>query len=160
MNDNWEDHTRTYYLNKARVVAILDEGGGAIVETVPVLEIDEGRVHTVGTDGRGQSMTSLDYAMMFHPKAERTGDRQTGHRASIVIQGTTDDGRLMEIRGDGFIGQDELGQLDGSFHELPTIYVPSDQDLREHVERQDDEWSVIPQGEFVLATYGHAQDWS
>jgi hypothetical protein len=66
----------------------------------------------------------------------------------------------MEIRGKGFIGQDEFGQLDGVFHDVPSIYVPGDDDLQEHVKKETGSWGAGPKGEFVWATYGRAQDWS
>lgn len=150
----WKDHTRTFVLRNARVVAVLDEDGGAIVETHPALEITEGRMEAYATDGEGRTTSSLDYGLAFAPKDAKVGDYQTGYGARIVLTGTTESGRLMEIRGHGFIGQDELGQLDGIFHDVPSIYVPDSADLAEHVSRQEGKWSVVPQGEFVLATYG------
>ena len=157
---SWKDHSLTYQLRNARVVAVLHEGGGAIVEQHPVLQIDEGRVETYGTDGKGQTTSTLDYALSFYPKSDRVGEKHTGYNASIVVTGETTDGRLMEIRGEGFIGQDEFGQLDGQFIEVPAVYVPSERDLSENVDqRGSDSWPE-PQGEFVLATYGYAQDWS
>jgi hypothetical protein len=156
----WGGHTLTYELKEARVVAVLHEGGGAIVEHHAILQIDEGRVESYGTDGQGQTTSSLAYALSFYPKSDKAGEKHTGYNAAIVITGRTADGRLMEIRGDGFIGQDELGQLDGQFLEVPAIYIPSNDDLSENAERRaSDSWPE-PKGEFVLATYGYAQDWS
>jgi hypothetical protein len=64
----------------------------------------------------------------------------------------------MEIRGDGFVGQDEFGQVDGQFLKAPAVYVPTQDDLLANVERRGGESWPKPQGEFVLATYGYAQD--
>jgi hypothetical protein len=47
----WGDHTLTYDLHEARVVPVLHEGGGAIVEQHPRLKIIEGRFEPRGTDG-------------------------------------------------------------------------------------------------------------
>ena len=156
----WNAFAQTHELKDARIVAVLDEDGGAIVETHPLLEIHEGRMETYSTDGNGQSTSTLDYGLAFSPKSDRVGDTHTGYPASIVIRGTADNGRLMEIRGRGFIGQDELGQLDGMFHEVPSVYVPSEEDLRQHIEEAAQRYGGAPHGEFVLATYGRAQGWS
>jgi hypothetical protein len=156
----WDAFLRQHELQNARVVAILDEDGGAIVETHLVLEIHEGRMETYSTDGRERTTSTLDYGLAFGPKSDKVGDRHVGYPAAIVIKGAAENGRIVEIRGKGFIGQDEFGQLDGVFHDVPSIYVPSEEDLREHVQRETGEFGPEPQGEFVLATYGRAQDWS
>jgi hypothetical protein len=156
----WDEFTRLYDLMDARVVAILDEDGGAIVEAIPVLEICEGRMHTIGTDGKGQTTSSLDYGMSFGSKDEKPGDQFSGYEARIIISGKAANGLPMEIRGDGTIGHDENGRLDGMFHSMPSIYVPDDDDLKDHLGRMTDQWGGTPMGQFVMATYGRAQDWS
>ena len=156
----WRNHTLTCQLNDARVVDILDEGGGAIVEHHAILQIDEGRVESYGSDAQGPTTSTLDYSLSFYPPSDQQSENHTGYNAAIVVTGRTVDGPLIEIRGEGFIGQDEFGQLDVQFVEVPAIYVPGDEDLAENAQRRAvDAWPE-PRGEFVLATYGCAQRWS
>jgi hypothetical protein len=139
------------------VVAILAKGGGAIVETHAVLGLNEGRGETYSRGGATGSLSYLSYGLTFWPKSDEFGDQHTGYEAQIVINGTAANGRPMEIRGDGFIGHDEHGKLDGKFYDAPLMLIPSEDDLKQHIESQSDRFdgSVwAPMGDFIWATYG------
>ena len=64
----------------------------------------------------------LQREMTFHRHGRLEPLSVAMTKARIVIDGTTGDGPL-EIRGDGYFGYDEHGQLEGSFSEPPMMLL-------------------------------------
>ena len=161
MQDDRKNQQITFEMIDARVVATLDQDGGAVVASIPRLVVDEGRVVSFGTDGKGKQISSMEYMMSFYPADAAAPEESVEYGARVVVSGKDDAGRVIEIRGDGYVGHDENGNLSGVFHAMPTMLTPDDDDLGQHLAfTEETSWGPKPQGDFVLATYGRAQDWS
>ncbi len=114
----WDDLTTTYTLRNARIVAALDDGG-AVVDTCDI-DYVEGRFATeVGEDDRPPF---LEPEFTFHSTGRDDPIAVAMTEARIVIDGVTDDGPL-EIRGNGYFGYDENGQIEGRFIEQPAMLL-------------------------------------
>src|SRR5690242_14672822 len=103
MEHEWSKFAVSYILKDVRIVAIL-AGKGSIVEHVPELEIQEGRFITYGAyRGRGPSIASLEYGLLFTTPEAEPPDAAIGYEARIVISGKTEEGQRIDIRGKGSI---------------------------------------------------------
>lgn len=55
-------------------------------------------------------------------------------RAQIVIEGTHTNGRRLEIRGEGWLGYDERGHIEGTFPEAPDMFIDEVEDEEADIE--------------------------
>ena len=115
----WEDMTAEFELRDARMVATLTYGGGAIVETGLHLIISEGRSLLWG--GRGDA--TLEYRVEFEAAGKPPPEASEAAEGMIVIEGTHSNGLRLEIRGQGFVGYDDRGTIEGSFYDPPSMLV-------------------------------------
>ena len=120
-NDTDPVRTYSFEMTDARVVAILDEGGGAVVEEGLSLTLTEGRLATIPSRDGGFDRDEYNFGFMVtggdDPEASEAVE------ARIVLTGTDDAGRLLDIRGHGWIGYDNHGAIDGFFEDPPTILI-------------------------------------
>lgn len=115
----WDGMTTEFELHHARVVATLAWGGGAIVENDQHLLFIEGRSYEF--DGEGKE--TLAYRTTFEVAGKPPAQAAEGVEAMIVIEGTHSNGLRLEIRGKGYVGYDDRGDLDGGFDEPPVMLV-------------------------------------
>lgn len=116
----WDVPLWEFDLTKARVVATLGHDRGAIVENLAKLTCWEGRLYTFesGEDG---PLNLLEYRFGFSAEQEADPMASTSTMGRIVITGTHPNGLQIEIRGDGWIGYDDKGNLEGTFDDPPVI---------------------------------------
>lgn len=117
----WHSLMRDFELTDTRIVATLGPDRGALVETPPSLVCSEGRYHTIEMRGDNAPLEQLEYSFNFatHDEAEPYPSQSVVAR--IVLEGTTENGVRVEVRGDGWIGYDEIGRIEGRFDEPPIV---------------------------------------
>ncbi len=125
----WDNLTTTYVIRQARIVAMVKDRG-AIVE-VGDFEFEEGRFAVeYGSEDADRYPPLLEYTAAFRTLGAGVPDAGEAMEARIVIDGTCDDGPV-EIRGDGWFGYDDKGNVEGRFEPLPpTIFldfIPQDE---------------------------------
>jgi hypothetical protein len=137
----WDDMTATYTLTNVRIVATLDHEGGAIVETVDRLECYEGRTYQIYGSGTGEGpyTYALEYGLGFSVADAPAPDAAQSSMARIVLCGTHTNGIRVEMRGDGWIGYDNLGNVEGRFDEPPVILAGEEPEIEQSDEDNDDE---------------------
>jgi hypothetical protein len=114
---SWDHLTATYVLKDARIVVAVKDGG-AIVEHADI-EYREGRAPSgyIADPSDPPKLEMLNHiSILGAPQA----DTLASVPGRIVITGTHESGAV-EIRGDGWIGYNEHGHLEGDFHPLPVI---------------------------------------
>lgn len=119
----WGDLQSLFVLDDVRVIATFEYDGGAIVELVSKLECIEGRRFTMG--GECADRESAAYLLEYHfsfgvadapePMAGQMAE------ARIVITGKHSNGKRVEIRGNGWIGYDNDGNIEGDFQRPPVM---------------------------------------
>jgi hypothetical protein len=129
----WENTTRRYELRNARIVAAID-GGGAMIETGDFV-YEEGRHPTRFSDDGTGDPPWLELFYGFSVIDAPTPDATESVEARILIDGDGEAGR-MEIRGNGWIGYDENGFVNGWFETPPKM-------LLDHGAKMPD-WPVDP----------------
>jgi hypothetical protein len=82
-------------------------------------------------EGRGEQLhpseepdkylTVLAYELAFSEADAKESDNSEQSEGAIVLAGSMSDGRPCKIWGDGYIGEDNLGQIEGSFWKAPRI---------------------------------------
>lgn len=132
MARSWDGITTEFELHDARVVATVTGGGGAIVESGQHLLITEGRSYEYD----GEDERTLAFRTTFETAGKPPAEAAEGAEAMIVIEGTHSNGMRLEIRGKGYVGYDDRGDLDGGFDEPPLMLVDDfgDQEDDEEVE--------------------------
>lgn len=117
----WENLVTSYTIRNARIVAMLKDGG-AIVETGD-FEYREGRYATeYGGAGRDHPC-QLEHTASFGTLDAPAPDASEVTQARIIIDGECEDGPV-EIRGEGWFGYDEKGNVEGRFEPgLPDILL-------------------------------------
>lgn len=123
----WEALMREFWLTDARIIATLGPERGALMEITPRLLCSEGRMWTLENRGDLEGRAEqLEYGFVFacHEEAEPLPSEAVEGR--IVITGTHPNGLNLEIRGDGWIGYDELGRVEGRFDQPPFIILEGD----------------------------------
>lgn len=118
----WDDTTTKYVICQARIVAMVKDRG-AIVE-LGDFEFEEGRLAVeYGGEDADQHPPLLEYTAAFRTLGAGMPDAGEAVEARIVIDGTCDDGPI-EIRGDGWFGYDDKGNVEGRFEPLPpTVFL-------------------------------------
>lgn len=161
----WDEMSIQFELRDARVVAIL-KGGGAVVEQGLVLSFIEGRHESYESRGEDQPMISrLDYHGSFEVAGDSGGLTGEAAKAQIVIEGTHSNGRRLEIRGEGWLGYDERGRIEGTFTEAPDMMIDEVEDDEEDEASEPavprKEWEALiaevrprPSQQFVRAMVG------
>ena len=163
MTNIWDDLSHNYNLTDARIVGILDRGGGAVVKTMPVLEIAEGRVPTLSSTKIDDHLAKLEYFLSFDEPCEGAPEAMVSYFAKIVITGTHPNGKRLEMRGRGWLGYDENSRIEGRFDKPPTFLVDPDDAYPEEEESTENEFDEDhflaipdpkPSPEFAQALYG------
>lgn len=134
--DVWPSLVVEFELKNARVVATLGDDGGAIVEQVPRLYFSEGRLVSFEMP-RGAALNLYEYNCHFGVMDEGDPMASSSSQARIVISGVFSNGLRLEIRGDGWIGYDDKGNLEGCFDSPPVMIRESeDPEGDEEAERE------------------------
>lgn len=119
------DFIKEFELTSVRVVATLGDDRGAIVENLPKLLCWEGRLQSYESTEDGP-LNTLDYHFGFAVLDEADPMASTSLPGRIVITGVHPTGGQLEIRGNGWIGYDEKGNLEGVF-DIPPVIITEDQ---------------------------------
>lgn len=118
----WDRFTHKIVITQARVVATISDGGGAIVEAGDI-EFVEGRTGTlIGQGVNRECQATLGYYCAFGRPGAPAPDASEATHAYVVIDGQSEFGPI-EIRGQGHIGYDDRGNLDGFFDANPEILL-------------------------------------
>lgn len=137
----WDNLITTYKIRNARIVVML-KGGGAIVEQGD-FEYEEGRYAVEYGAADRLVPSQLEHAAAFRTLGAPVPDAGEAIQARIVIDGMCDDGPV-EIRGDGWFGYDDKGNIEGRFEpNLPDIYldfIPDDEPKPVENEMSAAEW--------------------
>lgn len=131
----WSDLIAEFEIEDVRIVATLEHDGGALVELVDKLECREGRTYHVHPGSRvGDDYTyTLEYGFAFTACGATNPLASQSSEARIVITGHHTNGKRMEVRGNGWIGYDNEGTVEGCFDSPPAIlteeteFPPSDE---------------------------------
>jgi hypothetical protein len=116
-----------FEISGVRVVATLGHDGGAIVENVRRLQCFEGRLQSFEGTQNG-SLHTLEYHFSFSEVDDAEPYAAQAVRGRIVITGNLANGHRLEIRGDGWIGYDDSGRIEGRF-DRPPIMIADGLDL-------------------------------
>jgi len=119
--DPRDSFTVDFTVDNARVVATLGSDGGALVEQVTTLHCSEGRLYTFQLAEDGADLHAFEYYFGFHQVDDGDPLASRSVEARIVIEGTHSSGNRLEIRGNGWIGYDDKGNLEGHFEAPPVI---------------------------------------
>jgi hypothetical protein len=113
-----------YLIEGARLVAILDGGGGAVVEEGRRILVEEGRIYSESANcGMSGGGGVLNYYCSFSLVDSPDPDSMVAVGAQMVISGTLSSGGWIEVRGSGDLTYDEHGNSQGEFGEMPKIIV-------------------------------------
>ncbi|WP_260482362.1 hypothetical protein [Sphingomicrobium flavum] len=163
MTNPWDETLPEYQLNGADLVAFLDEGGGAVTRKATNFIVREGRHQSYG-QALKQEYTALVYSLSF--EEEEVGEllASVSYRAKISLAGRHENGKWMEIRGDGWLGYTDTSKIIGSFYAPPTILLDPSEYNDEDPAAPDDERVRAPAfmdmpdpvapPEFIKAEYG------
>jgi hypothetical protein len=125
--DLWTGLTVEFELRDVRLVATFGHDGGAIVENLRSLTCAEGRLYSYeARDDR--ELHTLQYIFSFGALAESDPMASSSAGARIVITGRHRNGHQIEIRGNGWFGYDDQGNVEGMF-DVPPVIITEDPDL-------------------------------
>lgn len=116
----WNGTTWEFDLTNARIVATLGAHRGAIVENPSKLTCWEGRLYSFESREDGP-VNLLEYRFGFSAQHDADPMASTAVAGRVVITGRHPNGLQIEIRGDGWIGYDDKGNVEGTFDEPPVI---------------------------------------
>lgn len=132
----WDNLKTTYVIRNARIVAMVKDGG-AIVEQGD-FSYEEGRWATEYGGSQRENPPRLEHTASFQTLGAPVPDAGEAVEARIVIDGTCDDGPI-EIRGNGWFGYDDNGNIEGRFEpSLPDIFLDT---MPPHEPEPEDEMS-------------------
>jgi len=117
----WGDLATRVQIKGAKFVgAVID--GGVVIETHDI-EYVEGRLRA-STDHEHEKVGTkhLGFVMAFGTIGASDPDCGVSVEARIIITGKAADG-FVEIRGNGWFGYDEKGNIEGWFNEVPAMLV-------------------------------------
>ena len=118
-----QGYSRSFTLTTVRVVATLGADGGALVETPDVLELHEGRLAAhPSPDNEQPDISTLEYGLSFGPPLTTEINASVWDYGRIIITGQVR-GQHMEIRGDGWIGYSDTGDIEGMYDQPPAILI-------------------------------------
>lgn len=119
----WGDLQSLFVLDDVRIIATFGHDGGAIVELVSKLECIEGRRFATG--GECADRESAAYLLEYHFSFGVAGAPEplAGQMAEarIVITGKHSNGKRIEIRGNGWVGYENDGNIEGVFESPPAM---------------------------------------
>lgn len=130
--------SRKFRLTDCTVVAIT-KGWATQAETGIDLQLSEGRSSSwfpndnSCTEGR----STFDYVLEFFLSDGEESDISEHAPARIVIGGKRQDGAEIKVFGKGWIGRDNLGQLEGRFERPPRMILAP---LNESVHGRPKRW--------------------
>lgn len=116
----WDNLAHKFEIRQARIVAMVSRDGGAIVENVRQVCCREGRLFNANATKVGEVHT-LEYAFTFSSAEKAQPSLSKVVQARIVVTGHHANGQWIEVRGNGLIGYDEAGNVEGLFDPLPSI---------------------------------------
>jgi hypothetical protein len=119
----WSDLRAKFILRDVRIVATFSDDGGAIVELLEKLQCIEGRRFTISGEcaDRDAATYVLEYDFTFGvPDAPLPLASECAF-ARIVATGTHANGKRIEMRGGGWIGYNNDGNIEGHFEEPPVL---------------------------------------
>ena len=142
----WPDMVVEFELNSARIVATLGGDRGAIVENVPKLLCWEGRLFSIERREDG-NLNTLEYRFGFSESEDADPMASEAIMGRIVITGRHANGLELEIRGDGWIGYDDKGNVEGTFDSPPILIAEDDdpEDVPDESSRQFPDFPMPPQ---------------
>jgi len=111
---------REFAITQVRVTAAVLRGDDAVIEGLAELHCAEGRRYVVQF-ADDVELHSFEYAFIFRQKVDDGPLTAGAVEARIVIEGRYGTGHPLEIRGDGWIGYDNEGSLEGRFDDPPVI---------------------------------------
>ena len=110
-----------FVITDAQVVA-LSYGGEVIVELLPKLSVSEGRNETMHPVKGGEELKeAFNYEMNFWVPDQPEPDNSQQAESFVAITGRLEDGRPAKICGHGYVGRDNLGNVEGSFFTPPVM---------------------------------------
>lgn len=131
----WQELVWEFELKNARVIATFGDDGGAIAETLPSLLCTEGRLVSTTYREEGEEIHRLEYCFSFAAAPDADPLASSSSFARVVICGTGRNGVQIEIRGDGWIGYDEKGNLEGRY-DSPPVIITDDSDPEPYPETE------------------------
>ena len=142
----WPDMVVEFELNSARIVATLGGDRGAIVENVPKLLCWEGRLFSIERREDG-NLNTLEYRFGFSESEDADPMASEATMGRIVITGRHANGLELEIRGDGWIGYDDKGNVEGTFDSPPILIAEDDdpEEVPDESSRQFPDFPMPPQ---------------
>lgn len=121
----WNEINRDFELRSVKIIATMGQHRGGIFEQVPRLNCSEGRLHTHTYRDDG-FLHQLEYHFGFSSSEEAEPLPSQASPGRIVITGIHSNGLRLEIRGDGWIGYDSKGAVEGNFDKPPVIITEDD----------------------------------
>lgn len=143
--NTWDELETIFLIHDVRVVATLHENGGAIVELLEKVEYHEGRQYMTQSDEPPKH--TLEYLCRLQVPGSADPLYSESANARIVVSGNHENGKRIEIRGDGWIGYDNEENLEVSFDSPPAMLTErtemhypdcesmSEEEFREHMSR-------------------------
>ena len=127
MNDNLRLSTNWTLHNVAN--AAISERGPVYCERGIDLLIAEGRHEQLHPqDGTDDLKEVWEYQLNFYVLDCETPDSSKTTESMIALVGELKDGRPCKIMGVGYIGRDDLGQIEGTFFKPPQIEIAGAED--------------------------------
>ncbi len=159
----WRSTTYEFDLRDVELVATFGQDGGGLTERPAKLACTEGRLETY-TYHQGKRLNRLEYHFGFAESDEPDPIASASSQARIVITGVHENGLSIEIRGNGWVGYDDKGNLEGRF-DHPPIIITEDDDLEDEPERQPTDEEILSGIDFPMPPkYNRAttrvSDWS
>ena len=113
-----------WVLRDCRLVAITREWTTEVEDKID-LAISEGRSWEwyPDDDTENSGRTVLRYKFEFRKHGGEEPDEMMFRKARIVIGGHTDKGSTVKIFGRGWIGRDNVGQIEGAFDRPPKVIL-------------------------------------
>lgn len=124
---DWAALFPDFALEGVKVIATLGSDGGAIVENLRRLQCSESR-HYAFEMLEDKAIHTFQYIFNFAESDDADPMASASVRGRIVIIGNHVSGHRLEIRGDGWIGYDDKGKLEGRF-DVPPVIITDDWDI-------------------------------
>jgi hypothetical protein len=136
----WSDLEAKFLLHDVRIVATFSHDGGAIVELLEKLECIEGRHFTFGGEDSDRESQAylLKYRFAFGIPGVPDPLASECAVARVVVTGRHTNGKRVEIRGTGWLGYDNDGNIEGHF-EKPPVMITEATEFPPPAE--EDEWT-------------------
>lgn len=129
-------------LRDATITAVADRGK-VYNERGLALRVSEGReiqLHPLGDVLRDKDIEYRevwDYQLNFYLLDGKEPDSAAQDECTVAIIGQLEDGRQCKIHGKGFVGRDNLDQIEGSFFSPPRIEIAGPEDDLTEMDRPE-----------------------